>query len=1498
MTSATGVLEMSFRGRRVLGVVVAACCVLGVAAESGGARGGSSASAGGESAPGGLALRSPAIVAVSSPEEGVQAEAQQARLDSPAAIAARKTSRTKFEHLGAARAAQVARESFPETIDRAVGGPPRLPAGQRIVDYISSNAAQLALPGGRRAVVDSMQPMAIETSRGHRAPIDLSLTRRGGVFESVRPLVSVLIPQRLSAGVKLTDAGVSLTPVDAQGSPLGGSEGAVDGASVLYANTQTDTDTVMKPTTDGVEADTVLRSVSSPGQLYIRVGLPPGASLVQAHGGTGSVKVMNDGQAIAFVRPPSATDAAGMSVPVSMDVKGDLLALTVSAQGEEYQWPVAVDPEVVIDHELGPAECYRGLEGEAEHKSSRWCVNEYPEKMFNSHWDSHEVELHTDNTVGDYIVVAYRTQGESKIYEVEAESGGNAEKGVAKLEIARNRAEGKEEGEDEVTPATVAEKTTWDTTKPTTLCAVSGCADTGGTSGNLAAFKLEQKETSSEDVSGALRNTHVYIAQEKGPEPSFSTEPEIEVEKGVKRLNALVGEHWLGPHSDTAFEVKAHDPGVGIAWGKITLGSWKLEEPIYEEGKCNGVQCNENYHTAVTYSPGMAEGEQSIDWYASNLAGRPCESCHGMESKTLHLVKVDAKPPYDLEVSGWPARREISASPHVLTVKATDGEASIKSSGIKSIAVSVDGGPESLVSNLSCTEVCTRGPTTGSGEYTLHAEALTEGVHRLVVTATDNADNVASEEFTFDVRHGSPVPVGPGTVDPTTGQFKLSATDVSLAGSGGVSRVYESRNVTAGAGGPLGPQWALSLGGGEGLTVLPTGSVVLASSAGGTTTFTPNEKEKGQFESPLGDGNVKIEAKEKEAGKGITEYLLKETTAGTTTTFTQPAGTELTAPVYSDQFGAEGAQLNDPESDAVDASGNVWVTDFQDGRIEKFSQAGVLLASYGSPGWGTGQFMDPWGIAVNQSTGNVYVTDQGNNRIVELNSSGEFVRAFGWNVNSRGKGEFEVCTSYCKAGTAGSEPGEVNIEAGVAIDSSGNVWVADYGNNRIEEFGEAGEYKQKFGVEGKGEVQFKGPLNIAFSGGKLYVTDNGNDRVEELSTAGKYEGQFGKEGTGSGEFKSPRGIAAESKTGNLYVTDAGNSRVQEFSPSGKLITKFGSAGSGAGQFSEPTGVVVGASGAVYATDYNNKRVQEWTRPSWLPERSESALKATTTSYAYKAVEEEGQTVIEPIEAVAPAPAGVTCTKSEEKVVGEALKAGCRALLFSYAEKTKSPIGEAPSEWGEYAGHLKTVSFEAENPSTKKMEEKPIPVAEYSYDSKGRLRAEWDPRISPALKTTYGYDAEGHVTAVTPPGQQLWALTYGTISGDPNTGRLLKITQSQPEAGATKGVILERLKEQSQLPRLFSEKNGPKLSGSTVVGVTMGVSAGIWHNSPVAYGYQWEDCNTAGAECAPILGATNANYKVASNDADHTLVAVVTATNGGGSISASTVASGLVGAAVC
>jgi streptogramin lyase len=255
-------------------------------------------------------------------------------------------------------------------------------------------------------------------------------------------------------------------------------------------------------------------------------------------------------------------------------------------------------------------------------------------------------------------------------------------------------------------------------------------------------------------------------------------------------------------------------------------------------------------------------------------------------------------------------------------------------------------------------------------------------------------------------------------------------------------------------------------------------------------------------------------------------------------------------------------------------------------------------------------------------------------------------------------------------------------------------------------------------------------------------------------------------------------------------------------------------------------------------------------------------------------------IVEPTELIAPYPSSLHCA--------ETLEQGCRALEFKYGTATHAE--ESESGWGEYIGRLMEVKAVMWSMTAKKMV--PVPVAQYAYDAKGRLRAEWNPQVEtskdcgetcPALKTIYGYDSEGHVTAITPPGQEPWVFTYGTSASDTNGGRLLKVVQA-PSSTKCEGSCYAPPPSNSELPIL---------SGTPAVGVRLAVSNGVWSNAPVAYAYAWERCNSSGKECSPIAGATNANYTATNADAGDKLVAQVTATNGGGSVTAVTTASAVV-----
>ena len=123
---------------------------------------------------------------------------------------------------------------------------------------------------------------------------------------------------------------------------------------------------------------------------------------------------------------------------------------------------------------------------------------------------------------------------------------------------------------------------------------------------------------------------------------------------------------------------------------------------------------------------------------------------------------------------------------------------------------------------------------------------------------------------------------GPGTVDPVTGQFALSSSDVDVAGAGAVSRTYLSRTPTVGSGGPLGPQWSLSTGMGQSLKLLPDGN---AEFRGRRRANDLRHNGEGEFEAPKGDGNLTLEAKEKEPARELLNMFSRIQALGTSTIF-------------------------------------------------------------------------------------------------------------------------------------------------------------------------------------------------------------------------------------------------------------------------------------------------------------------------------------------------------------------------------------------------------------------------------------------------------------------------------------------------------------------------------------------------------------------------------------------------------------------------------------
>jgi len=118
--------------------------------------------------------------------------------------------------------------------------------------------------------------------------------------------------------------------------------------------------------------------------------------------------------------------------------------------------------------------------------------------------------------------------------------------------------------------------------------------------------------------------------------------------------------------------------------------------------------------------------------------------------------------------------------------------------------------------------------------------------------------------------------------------------------------------------------------------------------------------------------------------------------------------------------------------------------------------------------------------------------------------------------------------------------------AGITVAPDASIWVADTGNNRIEQWNSSLSLVRVVGKEGSGGGEFKAPIAIeADLSGNIWVGDQKNNRVEEFGEGGKYFGQFGANGSGKFSFSTAAGIAIDA-TGNIWVADPGHTKVQKW----------------------------------------------------------------------------------------------------------------------------------------------------------------------------------------------------------------------------------------------------------------------------------------------------------------------------------------------------------------
>jgi len=314
-------------------------------------------------------------------------------------------------------------------------------------------------------------------------------------------------------------------------------------------------------------------------------------------------------------------------------------------------------------------------------------------------------------------------------------------------------------------------------------------------------------------------------------------------------------------------------------------------------------------------------------------------------------------------------------------------------------------------------------------------------------------------------------------------------------------------------------------------------NVVVTTLAGSTQGYADGTGSEAQFSWPCG---IAIDAS---GNLYVVDYynhcIRKVTPSGVVTTFAGN-GTRGSA----DGLGSS-AEFDFPRGIAIDVSGNLYVAD--NNRIRKITPAGMVTTLAGSSEYGyadgTGSeaiFWEPEGIAID-TLGNLYVIEH--DRIRKVTSAGVVTTLAG--------------SSWGYADGVGSSA-EFAYPRGIAIDASGNLYVTDY-YNRIRKVTPEGVVTTFAGsgardyADGTGsKAQFSEPWGIAIDvSGNLYVADKNNNRIRKVTPAGVVTTLAGNgtagdaDGTGSvAQFYGPIGIAIDA-LGSLYVADYYNHRIRK-----------------------------------------------------------------------------------------------------------------------------------------------------------------------------------------------------------------------------------------------------------------------------------------------------------------------------------------------------------------
>lgn len=320
---------------------------------------------------------------------------------------------------------------------------------------------------------------------------------------------------------------------------------------------------------------------------------------------------------------------------------------------------------------------------------------------------------------------------------------------------------------------------------------------------------------------------------------------------------------------------------------------------------------------------------------------------------------------------------------------------------------------------------------------------------------------------------------------------------------------------------------------------------------------------------------------------------------------------------------AAAATLNSPSDIATDTAGNLYIVDTNSNRIRKVTVVNGMIssligsgqASYGGDGGPatSAQFNFP-GSVITDSSGNIFIADNENFRVRKVTKAGT-ISNFAGNGNQGYGGDGGPATAA-----------QIDEIGALAVDNSGNLYIADMGNNVIRKVTAAtgvittiaGNGNQGYSGDGGAatKASLYAPTGIAVdSSANIYIADSGSNRIRKVTAAtgiistvaGSGTGGFGGDGGSALSAQMGAYAVALDNSGNLYITDVASSRIRKVTSSTGVISTLAGTGiegangdggpASAAALSQPGAVAVDSAGNVYIADMGNNKIRKITASS-------------------------------------------------------------------------------------------------------------------------------------------------------------------------------------------------------------------------------------------------------------------------------------------------------------